>query len=271
VKERRWTLWVRDERGKRHRGIVSYGEDAPQQPPEPPAQFRIALLARPVSTRRAPDATAICIPKLAKTRAVVDSASTPTGERAIVAALKSGELPAQEHAQYRAGRIVVAAGEVEARNVFAGAGHLVDLEHLGRVLVSRANAEALAPFIATIRRELRLPPGADALVALESRLHPPDPTERPPARAPGIVRLRGVFSRLKAGAVPEHDIETLIEDLRFLRLFEREAHPLRGEALDRLLADVAAASPPARKSTKREPATILRMRPRREVRRGSDA
>jgi hypothetical protein len=271
VKERRWTLWVRDERGKRHRGIVSYGAEAPLQPPDPPAEFRIALISRPSSARRAPDATAICIPKLAKARAVVDSTSNPSGERAAIDALRSGELPAQEHAQYRAGRIVTAAGELDVRSVFSGVERRVDLEHLGRVLVAQANAEALAPYTATIRRELRLPPGADALVALESRLHPPDPTERPPARAPGIVRLRGVFSRLKAGALPEHDIETLIEDLRFLRLFEREAHPLRGEALDRLLADVAAASPPAHKSTKREPPTILRMRPRREVRRGSDA
>jgi hypothetical protein len=252
---------VYDERGKRHRGIVSYGADAPTDAPDPPSEFRIALLSGPLSTRRAPDATAICIPKLAKTRAIVDRSAAPRDERAIVDALKRGELPAAEHAQYRAGRIVLATGEIDAPKVFTS-GHSVDLEHLGRLLVAQIRAEALAPYTAAIRRELRLPPGADALVALEARLAPPDPAERPPARAPGILRLRAAFSRLKAGAIPEHDIDTLVEDLRFLRLFERDPHALSGAALERLLADIAAASPPAQKRPKRAPASILRM-PRR--------
>jgi hypothetical protein len=262
VKERRWTLWVHDARGKLHRGVVSHGDDAPTEPPDAPAEFHIALLARPAAVRRAPSATAICVPRLSRTRAIIDSSADHANEREIVAGLKRGELPPAVHAQYLAGRIALSTGEIEARSVFSR-GCVVDLEHLARVLVEQTRAEALAPFTAIIRRELRLPPGADALVALEARLAPPDPAERPPARAPGILRLRSLLSRLKAGALPQTDLETMIEDLRFLRLFEREESPLDRRALDRLLADVIGGVPPRKtKQAKRKPAPILRMRPR---------
>jgi hypothetical protein len=258
VKERRWTLWVRDERGKRHRGIVSYGDDAPSDAPAPPAEFRIALLARSSSVQRAPAATAVCVPKLAKTDAHVET----SGEIELIASLKKGELPILQRRQFAAGRIVLEIGAIDAHTVFPKSRRHLDLDALALLLVEQAHAEAIAPYTAMIRHELRVARGADPLAALESRLSPADPAERPPARAPGVVRLRGALARLHAGAPPRADLETFIEDLRFLRLFEREAHPLPRAALDRLLADVVGGAPITKRTSRRKPATILPLRRR---------
>jgi hypothetical protein len=256
VKERRWTLWVRDERGKRHRGFVSYGEDVPVEAPELPAEFRIALLARSARVPRAPSATAICVPKLAKGDAPVAT----TGNTELIAGLKKGELPALQRAQFAAGRVVLEIGTIDAHSVFPDARRHVDLEALALLLVEQAHAEAIAPYTAIIRHELRVARNADPLSALESRLSPADPADRPPARAPGVVRLRGALARLHAGAPPRADLETFIEDLRFLRLFERDAHPLPRAALDRLLADVVGSPATRKRTTRHKPATILPMR-----------
>jgi hypothetical protein len=268
VKERRWTLWVRDERGRRHRGLISYTDAAPADPPSPPATFHIALLVRPADVSAAPAATAVCVPKLTKASAIVGDRTAVEAASAAVSGLKRGILPEALHAQYGAGRIVVPAGEVDARKVFPPGRTHVDLEHLALLLVERASVEAMAPYIAIIRRELRVPPGGNALLALETRLSPADPRERPPARAPGIVRLRAALRHMKIGALPGIAIEAMSEDLRFLRLFEREEHALRRDALDRLLADVIGgprvATRPA-KGGRRAKGTIVPLRRRREA------
>ena len=260
MKEHRWTFWARDERGKRHRGIVSYGDDLPSEPPQPPAEFRIALLAAPASVERVPGATAICVPKLARAAALIDSATPRPRIAAEIAALKQSVLPRAIHAQYEAGHIVLPAGQIDAARVFTRGRESVELERLALVLVDQAHAETIAPYIAIIRHELKLKSGGNALLALEARLTPADARERPPARAPGIVRLRSALRRLKEGALPTIALETLMDDLRFLRLFEREEHVLRRDALDRLLADVRGGAPP--KSRRPRPAPILPLRPR---------
>lgn len=103
--------------------------------------------------------------------------------------------------------------------------------------------ELHATYLALIRRELRLPPGADALLALESRLAPPDKRARPPARAPAIARLAKALRRLCAHKTPASGIEQFMEDLRFLRLFEDGPQPWSDDALDKLLSDVRAPAP----------------------------
>jgi hypothetical protein len=142
------------------------------------------------------------------------------------------------HAQYRAGQVLLPAGSIDAAKVFLRDA-TVDFEHLALVLVDMQRAETLAPYLALIRHELGMPPGANALLALETRLFPADPAERPPARAPAIARLRKALKRLEAGDDPSIDLDELTSDLRFLRLFERTEHVLRRGALDRLLLDVS--------------------------------
>lgn len=257
MSEQRWTLSVCDERGKRHRGVVIYGDVPPAEPPTPPATFQIVLLTKPVSDRRAPERTAVCVPQLARRSLVNRIPTSAIAAHEIVASLKRGKLPSTQHAQYAAGRIVLPAGHTDTAAVFR-AKNAVDLEHLAQLLIEQARAEALAPFTAIIHRELIVPRGESPLQALEARLSPNDPAERPPARAPGIVRLNAALRRLNAGALPQVDIETFIDDLRFLRLFERDEHTLDRSGLERLLADVTGARP--RSSPKRKPARILPIR-----------
>jgi len=258
VKDRSWTLTVRDEHGKRHRGLASFADRAPKHPPEPPAEFHIVLLSAPASVRSVPSSTAVCIPHLARGAAIVDADADPPDIAREIAALKRGEMSASRHAQYRAGEIMLPFGTLEAAKVFLRGGR-VDFEHLALALIEMQRAETLAPYLAVIRHELGMRPPANALLALETRLYPADPGERPPARAPGIARLRKALKRLDAGNAPEATLDELTEDLRFLRLFERTEHVLRRTALDRLLSDVvepAAAPPP------RTPARIIKLRPR---------
>ena len=191
----------------------------------------------PLSIRSVPGATAICIPHLARAAAVVDAASELPTVAQEIAALKRGEISGARHAQYHAGEVRLPAGTIDAAKVFAPGGR-VDLEHLALLLVDMRRSEMLAPYHAIIRHELGMPPPSNALLALETRLYPADADERPPARAPGIVRLRRALKRLEAGEEPAMTLDELTADLRFLLLFERTEHVLRRTALDRLLSDV---------------------------------
>lgn len=255
---------MRDERGRRHRGIVSYGGHPPTTPPADPAKFHIAFLSSPSAIDAAPRATAICVPKLAKSRAIVGPVAPSLGGDGVATMLRNGSLPAPLHAQYQAGRVVTDAGAIDARKVFVPRGGTVDLEHLALVLVDRSRAEAVAPYVALIRRELGLPSAANAWLALETRLDPADPSEKPPARAPAIRRLQSALRRVKGGRLPQEPLETFADDLQFLRLFERAEHALRRDALDRLLADVITDAPVAVRRRSR-PATILRLPRRRDA------
>jgi hypothetical protein len=104
-----------------------------------------------------------------------------------------------------------------------------------------ADIETLAAYAAVIRHELGLSPRDDALAALQARLDPGDPGERPPARAPAVVRLRATLGALLARRAPDASLDELTHDLRFLRVFEPE--PFEREALDRLMADVTKPRP----------------------------
>lgn len=108
--------------------------------------------------------------------------------------------------------------------------------------------ELIAAYIGVLRHELKLRPGADALLELEVRLSPTDPDQRPPARAPGIARLAKALARLRAHTLPASSLDQFAEDLRFLRVFEDDASAWSGEALDDLLANVIAVPAPKTRS-----------------------
>ncbi len=261
VRERSWTLVVRDERGRRHRGIVTYGTLPPTRPPEPPYEFHIALLTAPASVRSVPGATAVCVPHLARGSVVADEAAAVPSVASEVVALKQGRMSEAHHAQFRAGEIALPVGRIDAAKVFLR-GAAVDFEHLALVLVDMHRSETLAPYLGVIRHELQMPAAANALFALEARLFPADKSERPPARAPGIARLRKALKRLTTGDAPEITLDAMTKDLRFLRLFERTEHVLRRSALDRLLADVANADGPA---VQPKPARIIKLHRREDA------
>ena len=129
-------------------------------------------------------------------------------------------------------------------------------------------------YVAFIRRELKLPPGSDALVELEARLHPEDARAKPPYRAPGIVRLRRALRRLEHRKAPSATLEEFACDLRFLQMFALDQPILPADAMQKLLSDVMN-SPPIRKAApgsvesapKQDPKVVpfrSKARPRRE-------
>ena len=100
--------------------------------------------------------------------------------------------------------------------------------------------ETVAAYVGVLRHTLRIAPGADALMELEGRLSPPDPSQRPPARAPGIARLSRALKQLRRGAPPADTIEAFRDDLAFLKVFDQDTS-WTSEALDDLAANVLVA------------------------------
>ena len=255
--ERRWSFVVQDARGRRHRGAVTWGADveAATAPPEPPAEFHIGLLSQPADVKDAPPRTAICVPGVPRLRAL------RPGEDVILPR-KIADLSLAPHkmAEYAAGRVVMAVdGLIEPDDVFVAHSDHPRLDRLALVLIEAAAAEATAPYVALIRHELALSPGADALAVLGERLLPDDPAERPPSRAPGVLRLARALRRLREGRSPSDSLERLTEDLRFLRLFEPGEGPLSANALEHLLDDVRHEEKP-----RRTPAKIVPLRRKRD-------
>jgi hypothetical protein len=235
TKSRRWPLVVRDAHGRKHRGVVTWSERIPATFGEPraPAEFTIALLSRPSDVKVAAWRTAVCVPGIPRQRALRPE------EIALPRNIADLSLPPHRMAEYASGRIVMPDGLSAHRDdIFPTHADRPRLDVLALLLVEAAEVEATAPYIAVIRRELMLRPNADALGELGRRLAPEEHDARPPARAPGIVRLARVLRCLRQGAVPDESLEQLTEDLRFLRLFEREGEVLSPEALNRLLGDV---------------------------------
>jgi len=262
--ERRWELAVRDPRGRRRRGTVTWCDSPPSSNAGavPPAEFAIILLSRPVEVRRAPPATAICVPGTPPIRAVGTAA--PLRLPAKIADLT---MPPKRMAEFAAGRIVMhAPGLIGPADVFPPHSDRPRLDRLALALLEATEAEALAPYSALIRRELRLPVGTDAIAALGGRLSPADPEQRPPPRAPGVGRLGKALRQLQSGQAPDCSLDVMAADLRFLRLFDaREAWS--PAALDRLLADVQSepATRPASRArpTRARTAKIVPLRPAR--------
>ncbi len=257
---RRWTLTVHDARGRRRRGSVSLS-GTPDRVAEPvlPLRFAITLLTHPCDVSAAPAGSAVCIPAEPWLRAV-DAAPAPPPLPSRIEELR---LPLHTMQEYASGRIVMQhAGVIDPADVFPPHSDHPRLDRLALALLEAAEAEAIAPYTALIRHELALPRGTDALIALEARVTPVDPARRPPQRAPAIVRLRRLLRSLRDGAPGDAPLEAVMQDLRFLRLFDADAEPMPHAALERLLADVRAARPHRKRRTPDRGSRIVPMRPR---------
>ncbi len=158
-------------------------------------------------------------------------------------------------AAYAAGRIVTAVhGLIEPVEVFSPGNDHPRLDRLALALLDAADADERAPYIALIRSEFAVPPGADPLEALGARLMPEDPAQRPPARAPGVLRLAKALRRLRAGQPPDEALEQYRNDLQFLKLFDANEQQWSPDALERLIDDVMgepAPRPASKRSSRR--------------------
>jgi hypothetical protein len=100
-------------------------------------------------------------------------------------------------------------------------------------------ADDLFPaYIALIRRELMLDIGADAIAELQARLSPGDKSEKPPARAPAIARLKQALKHLEQRVAPDEPLDSFASDLQFLQLFSADEPILTPDAAERLLSDI---------------------------------
>ncbi len=236
MSERYWEFVVHDARGRRRRGTVTWCDalPSPLAPPSPPAEFAIVVLTSKSHIASAPDATAICIPGVPKIRPITDPAP-----QHLPARVESLTLPPHRMARYAAGRIVMpVSGLIEPADVFPPHNDHPRLDRLALALLEVADADALAPYTALIRHEFGLSRGADPLEALGTRLVPADPESRPPARAPGVLRLAKALRRMREGNAPETAFEQFTEDVRFLKLFDDGDQAWPRDALGRLLDDV---------------------------------
>lgn len=251
---------MQDARARKHRGIVTWGTrlDEKLTQPAPPARFLIAMLTEPSEIERAPERTAIVVPGVPRLRALRPGADVPLPRK-----IADLTLPPHKMAEYAAGRIVMnVEGVIEPEDVFPSHGDHPRLDRLALAIVEAAGAEETAPFLAVIRHELAMAPGADALAGLGERLAPPDARERPSPRAPGVLRLARALRQLRDGATPSTSLEQLTEDLRFLRMFDAEGPVLAGDALDKLFDDVAAGQRAAKEQ--RDAAKIVPLRRKRD-------
>jgi len=252
----RTTIRVLDEAGHRHRGALSYAGNVPRRPPEPPDEFAIVLLERPLPVRALPACTAVCVPGPAP-----QPAGSHRRRSVTVSALRRRLLPAPLGMQFAAGRVAHPGGSLPGKAVFHRNGPAT-FDALALLLIDQRQAELLAPYTALIRRELRAGPGANPSLVLRSRLDPPRAADAPPPSAPAIKRLRRVLRALEQRQRPPVEIEQFRDDLRFLALFESGEHALHREALERLLRDLG--DMPARRASAgpRRRATVVPLRPR---------
>jgi hypothetical protein len=238
VTDGRWDFVVHDARGRRRRGSVSWRDSAPARFPAPtsPEEFSIVVLSEPAEVRGVPAATAVCVPGPTNVRSV-----GPRSEPDMPASIDELTLLPHRMAEFAAGSIVTTIPDlIEPDDVFPPHSERPRLDRLALALLRAADAEAMAPYLAIIRRELALRPGTDPLIALEARLSPADVRSRPPARAPGIQRLSKALRALREDRPPDCDLEVMAEDLHFLCLFEDGDKVLSRDALDRLLTDMMA-------------------------------
>ena len=249
MSERSWDFVVQDARARKRRGTVTWCDALPSPLAAPafPVEFAIVLLTSKSHIADVPDATAVCIPGVPKIHAITKPAPQHLPEQ-----IDALTLPPQRMAEYAAGRIVMpAAGLIEPEDVFPAHSDHPRLDRLALALLEVTDADALAPYTAILRYELKLSPGADPLIALGARLAPADAQSRPPARAPGVLRLAKALRRLRDGNPPDDSLERFSEDVRFLKLFDTEDKEWTRGALSRLLNDVLEAPP--RKPARRAP------------------
>lgn len=276
MSERRWDFVVQDARARRRRGTVAWCDALPSPfvPPAPPAEFAIYVLAARGRVSEVPERTAVCVPGTAKVRPL-----TELPQQHLPATVEALTLPPYRMAAYAAGRIVAPVHElIEPPDVFPQSHDHPRLDRLALALLDAADADERAPYVALIRRQLGVAPGADPLEALGRRLVPDDPVQRPPARAPGILRLAKALRRLRAGLQPDESLEAFDADLEFLRLFDA-SEPWPPDALSGLLDDVRH-EPARRRRTKRTasrgkatkpPANVVPIRPHGDAPGAGDA
>ena len=253
---RSWPLVIHDARGRRRRGRVTYADSLPDElaVPEAPDEFAIYVLTAPQTPLDVPERIAVCSPGVPKIRLLGDDARQEFPRR-----IEDLTLTPQRMAAYAAGAIVAAVTlPIDASDAFPAHSDHPRLDRVALGLVEAADADAIAPFLALIRTELGLSPGADPLDELGMRLLPDDPKDRPPPRAPGVVRLAKALRRLRGDQAPETDADTFAADLRFLRTFEQRDWP--AEALNRLFEDVKTEPEKRTSVRKRRPANIVPMR-----------
>lgn len=247
MSERRWDFVVQDARARRRRGTVAWcgALPSPLESPSPPAEFAIFVLASRTRIAAVPERVAVCAPGAVKIRPLAD----PPPQH-LPASVEALTLPPYRMAAYAAGRIVTAVkGLIEPGEVFAPGNDHPRLDLLALALLDAADADARAPYVALLRRAFGVPPGAGPLEELGKRLMPEDPAQRPPARAPGVLRLAKALRRLRAGQPPEQALEQYRDDLEFLKLFDA-SEPWSPDALERLIDDVIG-EPAPRPATKR--------------------
>ncbi|MBI2724471.1 MAG: hypothetical protein HYX50_05355 [Chloroflexi bacterium] len=261
--ERSWRFDVRDPHGRTRRGTVAWCARLPS-PLKLRAgdEFLIVLLETPASVPPPGEGIAICMAGLPKIRIVSD-----LDELDLPTSFEEFTLPPARMAAFAAGRVLTAAaGIIEASDVFPPHSERPRFDRLAHALLESRGATLLAPYTAVLRIGLNLPPGADVLAALQDRLSPEDRRERPPPRAPAVVRLRQTLKTLRARTLPAVSLEQLTDDLRVLSLFDNS--PMTAPALEALMSDVREAprrpARPARPRGAATPANVvpLRRRPR---------
>ena len=171
--EAQWTLTFRDPSGRRRRGTVTIVDQPPRAEDtlEPTQDFAIAMLNAPHGVAVAPPATAICVPAVSSLRDI-----RMPGTLRLPTALAEFVLPPHRMEAYANGRIVTAIeGLIEAPDVFLRDSDHPDFQRLAIAVLSVADAEAVAPYIALVRHSLGLAAGTNALDELGLRLAPEDP------------------------------------------------------------------------------------------------
>jgi hypothetical protein len=253
---RTWRFTVHDARGRAQDGVVVYASRVADMPPLAANDaFGIVLLEQPRRITQARERTAICVPAALRVRPVGGLPALHLPD-----AIESLTLPPYRMTAFAQGTMITPSPvAVTAADVFPAHSDHPRLDRLALALCDAAESEGVATYAALVRHELALAPGADPLFELEERLAPADPAQRPPAKAPGIVRLRAVAANLREHQAPAVSLEQFAEDLRLLRKFARD-DDWPAEALERLLGDVqpARVQPPRKRSR----VTPLPRRPR---------
>ncbi len=229
-----WRFTVHDARGGTQSGVVAYASRLAEVAPLAPGDgFGIVLLDRPRRIAHPWERTAICVPAAVRVHPVGGLPALHLPD-----AVESLTLPPYRMAAYAGGALITPAPiAVTPADIFPAHSDHPRLDRLALALCDAAESEEIAMYAALVRHELGLAPGADPQFELEERLAPPDPAQRPAAKAPGIVRLRAAAVSLREHRTPEVPLEQFAEDLRLLRTFARDDH-WPAEALARLLNDV---------------------------------
>jgi hypothetical protein len=116
--------------------------------------------------------------------------------------------------------------------------------------MTAAGDDEIAAYIELIRSELGLAPDSDAIAEVAARLMPADAADRPPAKAPAVIRLGRALWSMRRRRAPAVTLDEFTRDLRVLKLFDLN-DVWSAEALDRLMTDVQPKTKRRRRSAKK--------------------